>query len=201
MHTATKELEDEIESPDSIFNRTGAGKKTEQWLLIRNCNSVLKKVNNLLIKYKSLGTGSKKTWDRLKWGSVDLSGIRENLMAHTSSLTLFLTTLRIGSLGRIEKKLDELIADVRAGRREQTVLTVADDNENDSEEQSRMWKKELIDDGFTKVELDGHKYWIKARMLEIIENGGLKEHDPTEDENTAVVSEPSILTRCPKNLC
>jgi hypothetical protein len=117
LHTAIKELQDEAENPDSIFNRTGARKKKELAALVQNCNGVLQRLYNLLIKYKSLGTGSKQTWDRLRWGTEqdNLTGIREKLMNHTSSLTLFLTTLGAGSLGRIEKKLDQLIEDVRAG--------------------------------------------------------------------------------------
>jgi hypothetical protein len=181
LHTAIKELEDEIENPDSILNRTGAGKKSELGLLVRNCMGVLQQLNKLLIKYKSLGTGSKKAWDRLRWGTENLSDIREKLIAHTSSLTLFLTTLGTGSLGRIEKKLDELIADVQAGRREQTVLSIADDDEDESEAQWKTWKNELVDDGFTKVELEGHKHWIKARLLELIESGRLQEEPLTEE--------------------
>jgi hypothetical protein len=67
LHTAIKELQDEAENPDSIFNRTGARKKKELAALVQNCNGVLQRLYNLLIKYKSLGTGSKRTWDRLRW--------------------------------------------------------------------------------------------------------------------------------------
>ena len=41
LHTAIKELEDEIENPNSILNRTGANKKTELGILVKNCNGVL----------------------------------------------------------------------------------------------------------------------------------------------------------------
>ena len=47
---------------------------------------------------------------------------------------------------RIEKKLDGLIADVRAGRRAGSVLSMADDDEDDSEEQWHLWKGELIEE-------------------------------------------------------
>ena len=175
LHTAIKELEDEIENPDSILNRTGAGKKDELGLLVKNCMGVLQQLNKLLIKYKSLGTTSKRAWDRLRWGTENLQEIREKLMMHTSSLTLFLTTLGTGSLGRIEKKLDQLIEDVRAGRREDTVLTIADEDEDESEIQWNLWKGELVEDGFSKVEIEGHKHWIRARLAELIESGELSE--------------------------
>jgi len=94
-------------------------------------------------------------------------------MSHTASLTLFLTTLGTGSLGRIEKKLDELIEDVRAGRKEKSVLTMVDEDEEDSESMWNEWKGELVEEGFTKVELEGHKHWIIAKLRELIDNGGL----------------------------
>lgn len=177
MHTALKELEDEIENPDSILNRTGAGKKAELGLLVKNCTGVLQQLNKLLTKYKSLGTTSKRTWDRLRWGAENLQDIREKLLTHTSSLTLFLTTLGTGSLGRIEKKLDQLIQDVRAGRKEETIITFTIE-ENNPDESGIHWdllKGELVDDGFSKLEIEAHKHWIKAKLTELIENGGLHE--------------------------
>jgi hypothetical protein len=175
LHTVLKELEDELENPDSILNRSGASKASELNILVRNCRSVLQSLNKLLIRYKSLGTSSKKTWDRVQFGTENLSDIREKLMSHTSSLTLFLTTLGTGSLGRIEKKLDELIADVRAGRKEKSVLTMGDENEEESESMWNEWKMELVGEGFTKLELESHKHWIVAKLRELIDNEGLEE--------------------------
>jgi hypothetical protein len=191
LYTAIKELQDEAENSDSIFNRSGAGKKKKLAVLVQNCNAVLQQLNNLLIKYKSLGTKSKRTWDRLKWGTENLAEIREKIMSHTSSLTLFLMTLSAGSLGRIEKKLDQLIEDVRAGKREETVLTMADNDYDDAEIQWDLWKREMLDDGFTKVELEGHKDWIKARLMELIESGGLHEEPLLEKAGT---SKPSLTS-------
>jgi hypothetical protein len=137
--------------------------------------SVLRQLNQLLIKYKSLGTRSKRTWDRVRFGAENLQEIRDKLTVHTSSLTLFLTTLGTGSLGRIEKKLGELIADVRAGRRADTVLSMADDEEDEAEEQWNLWKGELVKEGLSKTELEEPKHWILAKLLERMENEGLEE--------------------------
>jgi hypothetical protein len=184
LHTVLKELEDETNNPDSILNRTGAGKKKELSILTKNCNSVLQQLNKLLIKYKSLGSTRQRTWDRLKWGKENLQEIREKILTHTSSLTLFLTTLGTGSLGRIEKKLDELIEDVRAGRKQDTVVTFALDGD-DADEADAHWsalKNEFIDEGFSKLEVESHKNWIKAKLSELLENGILEEQ-PAVDEN------------------
>ena len=77
LWTAIKELEDEMENPDSILNRTGAVKKNELGIMVKNCSEVLQQLNTLLVKYKSLGTTSKRTWNRLRWGPENLQDIRE----------------------------------------------------------------------------------------------------------------------------
>ncbi len=167
---------------------------------MQNCNGVLQQLNKLLIKYKSLGTKSKKAWDRLRWGTENLAEIREKIMSHTSSLNLFLTTLGTGSLGRIEKKLDQLIEDVKAGRREETILTMADDDEDEAEAQWNSWKNELADEGFTKLELESHKRWIKAKLKELIEGGGLYEDPLPEDGNAEKSHLPEKNLKPSKNV-
>jgi hypothetical protein len=96
-------------------------------------------LNKKLIKYKSLGTASRRTWDRLRFDAEDLQEIREKLFAHTSSMTLFLTTLGTGSLGHIEKKLNQSIADVRAGRRQEETLLVFANGKDDPDEAEAQW--------------------------------------------------------------
>ena len=193
LHTAIKELQDEAENPDSIFNRSGAGKKKELAVLVQNCNGVLQKLNSLIIKYKSLGTKTKRTWDRLKWGTENLADIREKIMSHTSSLTLFLTTLGTGSLGRIEKRLDEIYEEVRAGKREATILTIPDNDDEEAELHWDMFKRELVDDGFTKVELERNKNWIKAKLAGLIESGGA--HEKPVQERAGNITPPFIGPR------
>jgi hypothetical protein len=181
LHTAIKELEDEVENPDSILNRTdhtGASKLSELELLVKNCKGALQQLNKLLIKYNSLGTSSRRTFDVLRFGAENLSEIREKLMTHTSSLALFLTTLGTGSLGRVERKLDELIVDVRAGSREKSVFSVVDEEE--SETQWQELKGEFVEEGFTKVELEGQKHFIVVRLKHLIEKGELEEQSLLE---------------------
>jgi hypothetical protein len=144
---------------------------------------VLQQLNKLLIKYQSLGSTRQRTWDRLKWGKENLQEMREKILTHTSSLNLFLATLGTGSLGRIEKKLDQLIEDVRAGRKQDTVVTFAleDDDADEADVHWSEFKNELVDDGFSKLEVESHKNWIKAKLSELLESGVLEEQ-PAVDE-------------------
>lgn len=61
--------------------------------LINGCNSVLEDLEELLQKYKSLGTQSRRTWDRLRWGKGPVKDIRQRLISSTASLTTFNTSL------------------------------------------------------------------------------------------------------------
>lgn len=54
------------------------------------CRTVLKDLQRRLDKYNSLGTQSKRTWDRIGWGSDDIAELRFRLISNTSLLTAFL---------------------------------------------------------------------------------------------------------------
>jgi hypothetical protein len=175
LHAAIKELEDEATNADSILIRAGSGKKKELDEIIKNCRAVLVQLERLLTKYQSLGTKSKRTWDRIKFGTEGLQTIREKLTFHTSSINLFLTTLGTGSLGRIEKKLEEIMEEIRAGKREPTVLTTVDDDNEEAETHWNALKSELLDDGFTRQDIEAHKGAIKAYIQELVDRGELQE--------------------------
>ena len=63
--------------------------------LVGGCSDVLTELQGVLDNYKSLGTQSKRTWDRMKWGSVQIEAIRLRLVSNTG----LLTTFNVGLLG------------------------------------------------------------------------------------------------------
>ncbi|KAL9122372.1 MAG: hypothetical protein Q9187_001072 [Circinaria calcarea] len=181
LHTAIRELQDEVDNKDSILNRAGVGRKQELDGLMRNCSDVLGQLEQLLTRYRSLGTKQKRTWDRVKFGSEGLQEIRSKLMFHTSALTLFLTSLGTGSLGRIEKKLDDLAAEIRAGQHEPSLISLC--NEEDKPEQDSAWRV-LIDElseEFTRVEIEAHKDEIKRYIRDLLLRGDLDERCPSPE--------------------
>jgi len=60
--------------------------------LKNECYSVLKDIQDLLQKHRSLGTKGR-IWDKMKWGSEDVSGIRHRLTVNVTLLTAFNTTI------------------------------------------------------------------------------------------------------------
>ena len=178
LHTSLRELQDECEDKDSILNSNQEDKKRTLNVLVQNCIEVLKELQQLLTRYRSLGTNQKRAWDRVKFGSEGIQEIRNKLMFHTSSLTLFLTTLETTSLRRMEKKIDDLAAQIRAGCHEPSIVSLCDDA--DVLEQENSWRlllNELSDD-FSMDEIQKHKDEIKLYIRELVDRGDFEEHEP-----------------------
>ena len=70
-------------------------KRQELKQLIDACTGVLHELEQLLMKYKSLGTQSKRTWDRLRWSKDHVESIRLRVVSNASLLTSF----NVGLLG------------------------------------------------------------------------------------------------------
>ena len=178
------ELQDEVENEDSILNKAATGKKNELPILVRNCTDVLQQLQQLLVRYRSLGTHQKRTWDRIKFGSAGVREIRSKLIFHTSALTMFMINVGTSSLSRIEKKLDDLAAEIRAGQHEPSLVSICADN--DAVEQEAAWRllmSELCDE-FTKAEIKVKKTEIKAYMGILVQRGDLDEEATSPDSIT-----------------
>lgn len=86
----------------------------------QGCEAVLKDLDGLLSKYESLGSKSQKTFDRMGFGMEDMKDIRLRIISNVSMLDAFNNA---SSHARFEKKLNLLIAEVRAGKREGSVVS------------------------------------------------------------------------------
>jgi hypothetical protein len=51
------------------------------------CHGVLEDLQSLLDRYESLGTQTKRTWDRVGWGSNDITELRSRLTSNIGLLT------------------------------------------------------------------------------------------------------------------
>ncbi len=168
LHTAIKELEDEASNSDSILSRAGISKQNELREILHNCRSILTQLEKLVTKYKSLGTKHKRKWDAVRFGAEGLGELRSKIAFHTSAINLFLTTLGTGSLGRIEKRLDEIIEEIRRGERPESTVNIANNDESEAEAEWNALKNELIEEGFTRQDLEAYKEEIKTRLHELI---------------------------------
>ena len=79
------------EADETIFKSPQLPKRQARLKTIGDgCQYVLDDLQALVDKYESLGTQSKRTWDRMNWGSEDISDIRSRLISNATMLTVFI---------------------------------------------------------------------------------------------------------------
>ena len=187
MHTAIKELEDEASNADSILLRSHEKKQKDVLDLLANCRTVLTQLDGLITKYKSLGTRNKKKWDAIRFSSEGLSELRSKIAFHTSAINLFFTTVGTGSLGRIEKRLDEMASEIQAGIRDADSVAHLDEHElnaSQAELELNALKDELVQEGFARQDLEAHKTEVKKRLRGLV--------SATVHESTEAIDETAV---------
>jgi hypothetical protein len=85
LHVLLKEIEENL-SAQTLTPTRQARLKT----IGDGCRDVLEELQNLVDKYESLGTQSKRTWDRMKWASTNIAELRSRLTSNTLLLTAFI---------------------------------------------------------------------------------------------------------------
>lgn len=181
LHTILLELQDEAKSPNSLLRRRGSKRKPELDLLIQNISGVLEEIEDLVTRYQSLGRDQKRTWDRVGFATQDLTGLRTQLSFHTNGINLFIASLSASSLARIEGILDDLVKDIKEGRKEPSVVSAAED---DDEAAWSELERELIGDGISRQDVMKYKDNIKEYILILTEsrvNGETALHDGPEE--------------------
>ena len=84
LHNVMKETED-------LFSQQDLTPQQQNRLLAcqQGCEKVLNDLDRLLVKYESLGTNSRRTFDRMGYGTHDMNDIRLRLISNVSMLDAF----------------------------------------------------------------------------------------------------------------
>ena len=156
------------------------------------CQCVLGDLEALVDKYESLGTQSKRTWDRMRWGAEDIVEIRSRLISNATMLTAFirwapflskyldppLMQLPLStSQTSVEQKLDKLISDFQQGKRAPSVVSLqtVDSLDPDDKEAWRTIRKELEDIGISVAAFDANKDFIFEWFSNAVDTGAFQE--------------------------
>ena len=201
LHVVIDRLEKEVSKPESPINRPGDRCKEELQAIVRGCETVLKLLNRVLEKYNTLSEKErsvKKLWQSVRFGNgelADIRDLREKLTYYTSALSLFVNMVSMGSMGRVEQKMETAGEDIRemriavngitahllsASNREGSVLTTYADDDK------AVWKdfrKELIEEGFSSAIIRKHKRLIKAYIKELGDRGLFDDEDSYDSNN------------------
>jgi hypothetical protein len=195
LHLVLRRLEVEVSKPGSILTRSddSLDRKEELAQLSGDCMRRLKILDDVLEKYSGLSEdkrGVTRLWQKAKFGNGEILDIAEIILkvsASTSTLTLFLILLSIGSQGKVESYMESQGDELRKMRRslnwiaasmqakalregEGSILTTY------SGDDKTFWKelrRELIKEGFSSDALQKHKEIIKEYVLELGNRGAL----------------------------
>jgi hypothetical protein len=86
LHAVLKEVEDLLSEQDQHHPEMRLDSLAT---ITEGCHDVLRDLQVLTRKYESLGWRSKRSWDRLRWGSNDIAELRQRLTSNTVMLTAF----------------------------------------------------------------------------------------------------------------
>ncbi|MCJ1269223.1 hypothetical protein MMC22_009112 [Lobaria immixta] len=142
-----------------------------------------------LDKYNSLGTKTKRAWDRLGWGSKDIAALRSRLISNTVLLTTFVNTSQIV----VQRKLDLFLQESRDGKRESSRLSIQTD-ESLSWDERQAWRcirKELEDIGISLAAFDANKDFIMNWFKTAISTGAFGEQAAGNGSST-ILSEDGL---------
>jgi hypothetical protein len=171
-----KNFAEEVENPKSLLNRRGAAIRDEFNHILGNVHQLLKDLEKMVLKYRSLATLEKRTWDRLRFGLKELNTIRQMLTYHTAQMELFLSSLTVGALGRIENLLEDFILEMRSGRRAPTILSI----EQGGEEGAVGWRRlesDLSESGVAFKDIERHRDDIVEYLALLTVDSETPSHD------------------------
>ena len=205
-----KRLEHEVAKPENPVNKPGDSYWEELEFIASRCHRVLKVLDQILKSYNALSEverSGRKLWQKIKFGNgqmADLADYRSKLVYYTSTMSLWLNTISTGTMGRVEKQMNDAGGDLKEikevvngiaarliakDRSEGSVLTAYPDDDR------AIWKeirRELIGDGFSSAVIGKHKHLIKAYIEELGARGLLDDADP-QAMNEPITQDPSVI--------
>jgi len=137
-----------------------------------------------------------KLWQKIKFGNgelQDLDKIRSELATHTQAITLSLNLVGLGSQGKVERYMSSHSDELREIKASLNWVTakmqvkegslhgeksVLSSYNGDDKEVWKLFRRELIHDGFSSKSLRLHKETIKSYVMELGERGVLDEEIP-----------------------
>ena len=154
-------------------------------VIVRNCRDVVSQLEDVVSEYKNIVISRRSNWDKIRFGQKNLGGLRNKLMLQITALGAYLDVLGVSMLGRMEMSLeglpemklviDSIAADIRAGRKEGSVMTTYKD---DDKHVWRQFRRDLIAQGFSSEHLKKAGGDLRRYVKKLDEAGLLDEKTP-----------------------
>ena len=199
LHIVLRRLENTAKQPDSALNRRGDTSGEEIEAIASGCRSILHTLDKVLEKFNSLSEkqrSGRKLVARIRFGNGemgDLADLRAKITYYTSVLSLYLNMVAAGSMGKIEKQMEEAGGDLKELKVAVTSITaklMAGSNKEGSiltsyaDDDKAVWRefrRELVTGGFSSSLLKKHKVIIKAYLEELGRRGILDEENSPDN--------------------
>ena len=180
MHALLKEGE------ETLFTRTLPPARAERLKIIEDgCYRVLVDLQGLVEKYESLGTQTKRTWDRMRWGNEDIAEIRARITSNITILTAFISTSQIS----VETKLEKFVGEFHQGKKEASIVQTVDSLSADDRAVWRTICKELEEVGISVAAFDANREFIFDWFIRAVETGAFKEQNEDNSDEESNLSD------------
>lgn len=171
----------EYQNPDSPLFKDDRT-RTDFAIHFKNCERSLKPLADLIVKHQRLATSDIRIIDRARFPKKDCLEYRGNLAFYTARLSEFLQMVGLGSLGRIEQKiegikgelpilmskLDQMCAEFRIVGDKESLLS---DHTDDEKFVWKTFRSKLNKAGFTSNVLREHEAAMFLRIRELTKCG------------------------------
>lgn len=195
LHIVLNRLQLEIASSESSIGRRESYRR-ELAAIAAGCQDVLTQLDKILVKYNALSEQERsvrRLWKKIRFGSgvvADVAELRSRVTYYTSALSLLLNLVSVGTMGTVEKKMDEAggdLRDIKAAVNNITAHFLATEHQegsvlttytNDDRDAWRELRRELVKAGFRDSIVRRHMDTILDYVKELGSRGLL-------DDNTA----------------
>lgn len=92
LHTEVLALHSALERAKQTLRNAALPSQSQSDLntIFKNCDNVLRSLNELTVKYKRVGEKTKSPVDRIRFSNEDIGTLRQRLIASTMLLTMFM---------------------------------------------------------------------------------------------------------------
>lgn len=189
LENLLKQIEREAEAPDSLLVQNAIDAKGWKHLF-KSCRTTVTRLEDIINKYKSLGTDRRKNWDRIRMGNENLESLNIELIKRITSLSAFVSVLGLRSQRRVEneilpeliQRIDHLALLSRKGGA--TISTAWTEYEDDDKGFWREFRRELRHGGFSGSVIHQHRAALQTYLAKLQREGKLDEETlPSEHES------------------
>ena len=123
LHLNLRRLGREAAKAESPLNRADDPYKEELKQIINGCEKSLNVLDRILARYNALSEderSKRKLWQAVRFGNGEWAHVRDlrsELIYYTSNLSLFLNLVSMGSLGIVERQMNEAGGELKKIRR------------------------------------------------------------------------------------